>query len=230
MNTSRTTTTSSRSPWRDSAAQYWSASETQSPRVSPTSPATSSSPSTTPECGLWIPNTEIAAGWDRAHPVEHTRLVHQAITDTDVVFARLVRLLKHWRDRHSDPLYSWNIKALALECITTPMPLSRGLQVFFTHAARELDRRLTPDPADVAGPIQPNLPRDQAVTRLRRARDIVTEALTEQAAGRHASAQQKLHWLLPDVIEAADANTTLREMVRSTAAATTAPQTRAWAP
>lgn len=183
-----------------------------------------------PECGLWIPNTEIAAGWDRAHPVEHTRLVHQAITDTEVVFARLVRLLKHWRDRHSDPLCSWNVKALALECITTPMPLSRGLEVFFSHAARELDRRLTPDPAGVAGPIHPNLPRDQAVTRLRRARDTITEALTDQAAGRHASAQQKMHWLLPDVIDAPDPNATLREMASSTAAATTAPPTRAWAP
>jgi len=183
-----------------------------------------------PERGLWIPNAEIAAGWDRAHPVEHTRLIHQAITDTDVMFARLVRLLKHWRDRHSDPLCSWNIKALALECITAPMPLSRGLEVFFDYAARDLDRRLTPDPADVAGPVQPNLPRDEAVTRLRRARDTITEALTEQAAGRHASAQQKLHWLLPDVVDAPDPNAILREMARSTVAATTASPTRAWAP
>ncbi|MCD2190992.1 hypothetical protein [Actinomycetospora soli] len=183
-----------------------------------------------PQQGLWIPNTEIAAGWDQADPVEHTRLIHQAIENTDVVFARVVRLLKQWRDRHSDPLCSWNIKALALACITAPMALTAGLQVFFDHAARDLAARYTPDPAGVAGPVEPNLDRDRAVTRLRRARDTMNEALTHLEAGRTASAQQKLHSLLPDVVDAPDERDVLREASRSAGAARTASPTRAWAP
>ncbi|GAA4893133.1 hypothetical protein [Actinomycetospora straminea] len=183
-----------------------------------------------PEQGLWIPNTEIAAGWDQADPVEHTRLIHQAIADTNVVFARVVRLLKHWRDRHGDPLCSWNIKALALDCITVPMPPTVALQTFFDHAARDLAARYTPDPAGVAGPVQPTFDREHAVTRLRRAREIITEALEHQRAARLASAQQKLHTLLPGVVDPPALDELYRERSRSLTAATVASPTRAWAP
>lgn len=182
------------------------------------------------EQGLWIPNTEIAAGWDRADPVEHTRLVHQAIADTDVVLARVVRLLKHWRDRHGDPLCSWNIKALALACVTVPMPLTIALQAFFDHAARDLAVHYTPDPAGVAGPVQPTFDREHAVTRLRRARDTINDALAHQKAGRFASAQQKLSTLLPGVVDPPALGELYRETSRSTTAATVASPTRAWAP
>lgn len=185
------------------------------------------------EQGAWIPNTEISDGWDQADPVEHTRLILQAIEDTNTVFARVVRLLKHWRDHHGEPLCSWNIKALALDAITEPMPLAEALHAFFDHAARDLERRYTPDPAGVAGPVRPNFDRDHAVTRLRRARKTMADALEHQSAGRHASAQQKLHTLLPKIVgepaEAAVLAEAARTVTAASAASATTP-TRAWAP
>ena len=166
------------------------------------------------ERGVYIPNTDTAAGWDQADPEQHTRVVLAAIDATDVVYARTVRLLKHWRDRHGDPLCSWNIKALALEAITEPMPLPQALHAFFDHAACDLDRRYTPDPAGVAGPVQPTFHRAHAVTRLRRARETMAAALEHEAAGRPASAQQKLHALLPDVVDAPAAAALYTEVSR----------------
>ncbi|MYU48480.1 hypothetical protein GTV15_22245 [Streptomyces sp. SID7803] len=96
---------------------------------------------------MWVcssPNNKIAARWDRADPVSHTLMVHKAIEDTNMVFARVVRLLKHWNSTHSKPLCSWNIKALALGCINTPMPLIEALQLFFTYAAEQLEDGATP--------------------------------------------------------------------------------------
>ena len=154
--------------------------------------------------GLFIPNLEIDAEWDHADPETHTRLVLEAIEQTEVTFARLIRLLKHWRDRHSEPMCSWNIKALALECITEPMQLLRALQVFFTHAADSIAKELTDDPAGVAGKIALNMSRAAAAHRLRVARDHINEAIRHENAGRPASAQHALHKVLPAVIPDSD--------------------------
>jgi hypothetical protein len=180
--------------------------------------------------GLYIPNTDLPEGWDRADPETHTQLILDAIAATDVVFARAVRLLKHWRDHHGKPLCSWNLKVLALECIDRPMPLLEALDTFFTHAATAIADGPTEDPAGVAGPIATNIPRREAADKLRTARDKVRAAQDHQSAGRPASAQQALHWLLPDVVPAADPNTVLQETRHNPAAATAATRTRAWAP
>ncbi|WP_157853159.1 hypothetical protein [Streptomyces xanthophaeus] len=110
--------------------------------------------------GLYIPNMDIADEWDRADPIAHTEMVLEVIDKTENTFARAVRLLKHWNCTHSKPLCSWNIKALALESITTPMPLIDALQTFFAHAAREFKSGQTQDPSGVAGPYPPQ-PADQ---------------------------------------------------------------------
>ena len=65
--------------------------------------------------GLFIPRYD---SWDRSDPQGHTRLVHEANSASQVAYARVVRLVKHWNRRHDRPLCSWNIKALALGCIT----------------------------------------------------------------------------------------------------------------
>ncbi|MFE3118013.1 hypothetical protein [Streptomyces niveus] len=155
--------------------------------------------------GLYIPNTKIADQWDRADPITHTQMVLQAITDTKVVFARTVRLLKHWNGTHSEPMCSWNIKALSLGCLNEPMPLINALQVFFTYAADEIDKGPTPDPADVAGPIPLNMTRREVHKRLCTARDYVDLAIEHEAAGRLLSAQHALHQVLPELIPDADA-------------------------
>ncbi|MFD8569589.1 hypothetical protein [Streptomyces sp. NPDC059639] len=155
--------------------------------------------------GLYIPNTKIADGWDRADPITHTQMVLQAIEDTKVVFARTVRLLKHWNCTHSKPMCSWNIKALGLDCIDEPMPLIDALQTFFAYAADEIDKGPTPDPAGVAGAIPLNLPRPEVRKRLCTARDYIDLAIQHETAGRPLSAQHALHQVLPELVPDADA-------------------------
>ncbi|WP_405759351.1 hypothetical protein [Streptomyces sp. NBC_00073] len=137
--------------------------------------------------GLFIPNVEIADKWDRADPITHTEMVLDAIDKTENTFARTVRLLKHWNCTHSKPLCSWNIKALALECITSPMPLAEALQAFFTHAVQELKSRQTDDPAGVAGLIPLNLPISEVRKRLDTAREYIDLAI---ARGREPTAER----------------------------------------
>lgn len=151
--------------------------------------------------GIYIPDLDSADKWEHVDPEAHTRMILQAIEDTDKVFARTVRLLKHWRDRHSDPMCSWNIKALALGCLDRPMTLVDALETFFIHAATEIADHLTEDPAGVAEePIRLNMDQADAAHRLAVARDEVKEAREHEQAGRHASAQHVLHRLLPDVV------------------------------
>jgi hypothetical protein len=191
--------------------------------------------------GLWIPNTTIAEGWDRAHPEKHTELVLTANEDTDNVFARTARLLKHWRTHHGKPLCSWNIKALALGCIGDKRcTLLDALHLFFSYAAVEIAAGLTEDPAGVAGKIKlpKGMSRDSAAWRLRHARDKVTEAIEHEQAGRPALAQHALHSVLPEVINDSDKASQMAEQALLTTAAPTAglvvagPKTpvRAWSP
>lgn len=125
--------------------------------------------------GLFIPRY---TGWDRSHPEAHTSMVRQAVKDSDVMYARIVRLLKHWNRSNGKPLCSWNIKALALGCITSPLGLVEGLQLWFAYAADQLNDGETEDPAHVAPhPIKLNNPRTEVVRQLRRALDVLLYAI-----------------------------------------------------
>lgn len=195
--------------------------------------------------GLFIPNLPVN-GWDRSDPETHLELVKAAINDSEVIFARTVRLLKYWSRRHSRPMCSWNIKVLALDCITEPLPLAEAMQTFFAYAAKELKRNqgLTPDPAHVAGPIKLNLATREVITRLGTAEGHITRALEYEAAGRSASAQHELALLLPDIVPDADpSEVAAEEADRLTSTAKTGtsvgvgagsalsiPGSRAWAP
>ncbi|MCX5006676.1 hypothetical protein OHB05_29245 [Streptomyces sp. NBC_00638] len=154
--------------------------------------------------GLYIPNTKIAAQWDRADPITHTRMVLQTIEDTNITSARAVRLLKHWNGTHGKPMCSWNIKALCLDCLREPMALINALQAFFTYAADEIGKGPTPDPAGVAGPISLNMPRSDVHKRLRTARDYIDLAIKHERAGRPLSAQHALHQVLPELVPSAN--------------------------
>ncbi|HEY0238709.1 MAG TPA: nucleotidyltransferase [Friedmanniella sp.] len=102
--------------------------------------------------GLYIPRH---SSWDRSDPEAHTRMVVAAIRHTEISYARVVRLVKHWARQDDDPvLCSWHIKALALGSIIEPVDLLGGLIAWFEHAADELDRRDTPDPAGVGPDIK----------------------------------------------------------------------------
>ncbi|MFB7979638.1 hypothetical protein [Streptomyces vinaceus] len=192
--------------------------------------------------GLFIPNMEIADKWDRADPITHTEMVLDAIDGTENTFARTVRLLKHWNCTHSKPLCSWNIKALALECITTPMPLAEALQAFFTHAAQELKAGQTDDPAGVAGLIPLNLPISEVRKRLDTARGYIDLAIKHERENRPLSAQHVLSKVLPEIVPDADPTqeeaARLRQDVILTGSAASGvglagprvTTTRAWAP
>lgn len=146
--------------------------------------------------GLFIPRY---TSWDRSHPEAHTRMVRNAVEDTDVMYARIVRLLKHWNRSNGKPLCSWNIKALALGCITSPVTLVEGLQRWFTYAADELDNGETEDPAHVAPkPIKLNKPRTEVVRQLRRALDTLQFAIKLASEGYAILAQEQLADLFND--------------------------------
>jgi predicted nucleotidyltransferase len=186
--------------------------------------------------GIYIPDLDSTDKWEHVDPEAHTRMILQAIEDTDKVFARAVRLLKHWRDRHGSPMCSWNIKALALECLDESMSLVDALDAFFSHAASEIADHLTEDPAGVAEePIRLNMAQDEAAGRLAAARDKVKEAREHEQAGRPASAQHDLHWLLPGIVPDSALAHQMEEEARRNRAGIplsrtgSLPSTRAWA-
>lgn len=148
--------------------------------------------------GLFIPKVP---GWSRSDPEAHTRMVREAIDATHVAFAHVVRLLKHWNRSNGKPLVSWNIKALALGCITGPTTQLAGLAAWFTYAADELDKGLTEDPAGVADkPIKlgKGWTRTQVVTTLRDAGKRLDEAARLERDGYPLLAHDELAKLFND--------------------------------
>jgi hypothetical protein len=146
--------------------------------------------------GLYIPRYD---GWDRSHPERHTELVLAAIRASEVTYARVVRLLKHHSRGHDKPLCSWHLKALGLGCLTRPMPLVEGLLTFFRHAASELAKQDTPDPAGVAPhPIKTNVTRREAVRFLTEAAERLQRAVELEEAGYGILAHDELAKLFND--------------------------------
>lgn len=142
--------------------------------------------------GLYIPNH---AGWSRSHPEKHTAMVRAANKKTSFTYARTVRLLKHWNRKNQKPLCSWNIKALALGCLTKPMPLATAMLAWFGHAIAVLSQGLTEDPAGVAEkPISINedMTLTQVVERLRRARAGLARAVQLEKDGYPVQAHEEI--------------------------------------
>ena len=148
--------------------------------------------------GLYIPRF---THWDKAHPEEHTRLVRNAIDKTEVAFARIVRLLKHWNRSNSSPLCSWNIKALALGCITEPTSMLDGLDDWFKYAVTELQQGLTEDPAGVAEkPIKLNedMTRTEVLDILREAHGRLQRAIYLEVTGYPLQAHEEIARMFND--------------------------------
>lgn len=165
--------------------------------------------------GLHIP---CLTSWDRAHPERHTGLVHAAIDATDVAFAQVVRLLKHWNKKHSKPLHSWNIKALALAVITGPCSQLEALTTWFDHAIEALEDGQTKDPAGVApAPIKLRLHKGEVLKRLRAAQSYLRSASEFEVAGFPLQAQEQLSiWLGDaDILPRPDVSALANEMVPS---------------
>lgn len=91
---------------------------------------------------------------------------------------REVRLAKAWNKQFDEPgLSSFNIEALALECIDGPMPIREALTEWFDYSAEEVKKGDTKDPANVSPPIKLLLDRDKVVNRLELAAGHMRNAL-----------------------------------------------------
>ena len=145
--------------------------------------------------GLLIPKW---GGWDCSHPEQHTRLVRAAIDSSQVRYARVVRLIKHWnRQLPESVLCSWHIKVLALDCLQQPGTLVAGLQSWFDHASDAL-RAPTPDPAHVGPDIKASTTPAQAARRARVAAALLREAADLEKAGFGILAHAKLAEIFND--------------------------------
>lgn len=106
--------------------------------------------------GLWIPNLT-SRRWDPSHPEKHTELFLGSDDNKRLrtMRARAVRLAKA-ENKRTDPaaLCSFNIEALAIMYLNEVMPLPVAIRTLWSEGARDLARRLTPDPAHVSADIR----------------------------------------------------------------------------
>lgn len=106
--------------------------------------------------GLWIPNLT-SSRWDPSHPEKHTDLFLGSDSNKRLrtMRARAVRLAKA-ENKRTDPaaLCSFNVEALAIIYLNEVMPLPVALRTLWSEGARDLSRRLTPDPAHVSADIK----------------------------------------------------------------------------
>jgi predicted nucleotidyltransferase len=164
--------------------------------------------------GLYIPRYN---SWDRSDPEEHTRLITVANAQTRSTYARTVRLLKHWNRRNGMMLCSWNIKALALYCVTTEDALISSMRNWFKYAIVELKKGETEDPAHVADkPIKLNAPRGQVVKKLEEALGKLEKAIVYDLSGYPVLAHKELADLFndPNMLPAPPRDAVLREGAR----------------
>jgi hypothetical protein len=147
--------------------------------------------------GLYIPNYET---WDRSDPERHTAMVKEANETSRSTFARGTRLMKHWNRKRDRPICSWNIKALALGCITAPVTMTAYLSTWLNYAISQLSIGETPDPAGVAGPIKINMDftMTEVVAELKEAKSIFDRALLLEKQGYPILALNELAKLFND--------------------------------
>lgn len=130
------------------------------------------------KAGIWIPNLEMGR-WDASDPERHTKLLTASPAELRRTRARVIRLAKGWNSQFNPHLLcSFNIEALALECIGEEHKAPDGLAELFRYAASSINRRLTLDPAGVSGSIKLLDDRGKVVRHLRRASDRMRDALS----------------------------------------------------
>jgi hypothetical protein len=129
--------------------------------------------------GIWIPNRPEDA-WDPAHPAKHTELFTLGAADLVRTRARAVRLMKGWNTQYANPgLSSFNIEALAWECIEEATSEAEALAELFTYAAKELAGGETDDPAGVSGAIRLLIDQGDVVARLEKAAELLRQAVDQ---------------------------------------------------
>lgn len=163
--------------------------------------------------GLWIPNT-LSNRWDPSHPEEHTRLLTAEPAPLRLVRQHAIRLAKAENKRRAEPLLcSFNIEALGLMFITPGMNDAEALLALWREGAADLERRLTPDPAGVSGPIKVE-DRPAAVDNLRSAASALQTALDNDHD--RESVRKALAPFYPDFVPPALGGLTKAEVVAAT--------------
>ncbi|MBT3152733.1 nucleotidyltransferase [Streptomyces sp. CHD11] len=148
--------------------------------------------------GVLIPNLQ-RQGWDRSDPIRHSELIRLANASSDLSFNAVVRIVKQWNRATGQPLSSWNIKALALSCITRPTTLTEGLYTFFHYAKQALSSGLTPDPAGIGPPIGLEMRRSKVLAYLNNACDAFDRVIENAASGRLLETCESLREIFPAV-------------------------------
>ena len=148
--------------------------------------------------GLWIPNCELESGWDVADPEHHLEVMNRRPSpELRVHRAHVIRLAKRAVKRDQIVVMcSWNISALAVELITdTELPLPEALAAFFAGAAKDIARRLTPDPSPVVDPIDlpDGITQIVTATRLAEMAEHALEAATARSEAGARAAYAKLY-------------------------------------
>lgn len=170
--------------------------------------------------GLWIPNTE-RDGWDASDPETHTALLTAGTRSSRAARARVVRLAKVWNNQYNQPgLCSFNIEALALAALDGETDLAQGLAALFSHAASDLRRHLTPDPAGVSSAIKLKLDRNVVVGRLDKAAAHVAAALVADKNDDRDTVLDELanvFWDYVDAPESSDSKAALAQRLLSDA-------------
>ena len=103
---------------------------------------------------LWIPNLD-RNRWDPSHPEKHVELFTSGAEGLRRTRRHVVRLAKVQAQQFDEPhICSFNIAALAWECIQSAERIDLALWRFFDYASAELAKHLTRDPAGVSSPIR----------------------------------------------------------------------------
>lgn len=106
---------------------------------------------------LWIPKidwNERDVSWSPGHPKKHVDMLNSGTEDLKRDRRRAIRIAKAWKNQFdSAGICSFNLAALALECLTFPMPLDEAMLRFYEYGAQALAQTETDDPAHVSGPI-----------------------------------------------------------------------------
>lgn len=149
---------------------------------------------------LWIPNLD-RNQWDASHPEKHVLLFTAGSDGLRQTRRHVVRIAKAQVKQFAVPaVCSFNLAALAWECIEFSEPIDLALRRFYDYAATEMAKRLTADPAGVSPSVKVE-DRDIAVKRFRKTADniaLAIEAGDDQDKVQDALTEFGVFWKLLD--------------------------------
>jgi hypothetical protein len=135
--------------------------------------------------GFWIPESR-SADWVASDPqylIDEVAKRHAAWNE----FARLVRVLKRWNTDHGEHMKSLTVEVLALDLL--PVASRPNAVASFFAAAQDAVWDPIVDPADLCGPIQPDLDVRAASDALAKAADLAARAVEAGANGEKQNSQ-----------------------------------------